>query len=97
MVLVSIDFLKRVVMLRRMQGDDGLAQSRGVTGVESRIPLFILFAEPHDDDVGLLDQCLGADSVQLRALAVVPELIRLGAENGDTAVIGIFMHRDRRV
>jgi hypothetical protein len=52
----AIDLLEGVIVLGRVQGDQRLAQRRGVSGVERGVPLPVLVPEAHDDDVGPLDQ-----------------------------------------
>jgi len=83
-------------MLGLVDDNDGLAERRGIAGVERRVPLLVFLAEAHDHDVCLLDQCTGADGVELRTLVVVPELVGLGPEDRDTAIVGCLVMRDRR-
>ena len=92
----TIDFLERVVVLNRVQGDVGDAQRARLAGVEGGVPLFIFLAKTDHGDVCIFQKRLRADGVELRALAVVPELVGLGTEYGDTAIVRVFVHRDRR-
>jgi class 3 adenylate cyclase len=59
----TVDLLERVIVLGRMQGDQRLAEGRGVAGIGRGVPLPVLLAEAHHHDVGLLDQRARADGV----------------------------------
>src|SRR5699024_1509589 len=50
------------------------AQRSAVACVEGSVPLFVLVPEPHDDHVGLFDECSRANGIDLRGLMVTPEL-----------------------
>ena len=92
----AVDLLERVVVLGRVQGDDRLAERRGVARVERGVPLPVLVAEAHDDHVGTAQEGLRADRVDAGALVVVPELVGLGAEDVDAHVVGGRVVGDRR-
>src|SRR5437868_15535035 len=78
----AVDLLEGVIVLGRMQRDQRLAERRGVSGVERGVPLAVLLAEAHDDDIGALDQRARADGVDPGADVVVPERKLLLAEDG---------------
>jgi hypothetical protein len=65
-----------------VQRDQRLAERRRVAGVEGGVPLPVLLAEAHHDDVGLLDQRPRPDGVDARPEMVVPERALLLAEDG---------------
>ena len=52
----AVDLLERVVVLGRVQGDQRRPERRRLAGVEGRVPLLVLVAEPDDDHVGLAQQ-----------------------------------------
>jgi len=45
-----VDFLVRVIVLGRVQGEQWLSERSGVAGVERGIPLPVLLPEAHDHD-----------------------------------------------
>ena len=77
----TVDLLEGVIVLGRVQRDQRLAQRRGVAGVERGVPLSVLLAEAHDNNVGSLDQRAGADRVDSGPDVVVPVGTPLLAEN----------------
>ena len=83
-----VDLLERVGEVGVVQGDQRLAERGGVAGLERRVPLAVLVAEADDDDIGAAEQGLGADSVDASPLAVLPEALRLCAEDLDPNVVG---------
>jgi GST-like protein len=90
-----VHLFQGVLMIRHGQHDHRLAQRRRIACVESGVPLFVLLTEADHDDIRRLDPVAGADRVDLGALVVMPELVLLGAEDRDTAIVACRMVRDR--
>ena len=79
-----------------MQGDDRSAKCRGIAGIKSGVPLFVLVTETDDHDICPLDQSTGADGVHPGALVIMPKGLFLAAQNGDTAIVRRRMISHRR-
>src|SRR3954466_14077152 len=78
-----------------MKRDERLAERGGVARVERGVPLAVLLAEAHDDDVGALDQRPRADRVDPGADVVLPERALFVAEDRDAAVVARRVVGDR--
>jgi hypothetical protein len=91
-----VDLLERVVVALGMQDDERLAQRRRVAGVERRVPLAVLLAETHDDDIGALEQRAGADRIHPGAEVVVPERPLLLTQDRAADGVGRRVVGDRR-
>ena len=82
---------------RRVQRHEGLALGRRVASIKSRVPLAVLVAEAHDDDVRIINESPRADQVQPRPLVVVVRPLLLISKNDGTAVVRVLVARVRRV
>ena len=83
-------------MICPVHDDDRLAERRCIACIKGCVPLLVLFTEAHNNDIGLFNQRAGADRVDVGALVVMPELVGLLAQNGDTAIIRCRVVGDRR-
>ena len=74
-------------MIRAVKNDQRLTQRRRVPCIKSSVPLFVLVAKAHDDDICVLDAFAGADRVQLGPFVIVPEFLILSAQDANATVI----------
>jgi hypothetical protein len=93
----GIDLFQRVIVVGLLQDNQRLAQSGCVSRIKSRVPLAVLFAKPHHDDICVGNAFARADRVDHRAFVVVPILVWLSAQNVDTTIIRRRVVRDRAV
>ena len=84
-------------MIRPVQDDERLAQSRRIARIEGRIPLFVLVAETHNDHIRIGDTLADANGIDHGALVIVPVLVVFRAQDRHAAVIAGRVIRDRAV
>src|SRR5690606_28646894 len=87
----GIHFLQGVDDVLVVQGDVGLVQCGAVAGVKGRVPLLVLVAEAHHDQIASFDQRSGADGIDLGRLVITPETFALWAEMIPRGVAGIMV------
>src|SRR5690606_6239899 len=93
----SINFLQGMLMFRPVKNDQRLSECGCHTGIEGGIPLPVFFTEAHNNDISLGNAAPRPDRVDAGSLVVMPELLLLGSEDGDAAVIAGLMIRNRTI
>ena len=92
----GIHLLEHMSQLGRVQSNDRNALCRRIARVKGGIPLAILVAKTHTDDVGLLQQRACADEIHARTLIVVVHAHSLITQDYGAAVVGVFVRQIRR-
>src|SRR5699024_2170997 len=91
----SVDLLQRMHDVGAVQSDIRATECRTIAGIESRIPLLVLFAEADHRHVAVLDHGLRANAIDAGGLMIAPEAVVRLAEHITGGITGIVIGNRR--